>query len=203
MDRFFSDVQKQQKKKPPTGRAEPEPEGEPVKRALPKGVVLGKDGKPCRSCTSTAAWLAMARQQPASPSPPAPTLSQSQSTTQTPSPPASDCPPDVDALGRSTWTFLHTLSASYPPRATLIEQSEMRQFLALFSKLYPCWHCAEDFQRWQREEGNAPRVGGRGEFGGWLCRAHNAVNRKLGKGEFDCARWEERWRTGWREGGCD
>ena len=46
MDRFFSDVQKQQKKKPPTGRAEPEPEGEPVKRALPKGVVLGKDGKP-------------------------------------------------------------------------------------------------------------------------------------------------------------
>ncbi|KAM0798897.1 ERV/ALR sulfhydryl oxidase domain-containing protein, partial [Usnea florida] len=109
-------------------------------------------------------------------------------------------PPDVEALGRSTWTFLHTLSASYPPSASPGTQSEMRQFLGLFSRLYPCWTCAEDFQEWMGTKGNEPRVEGRAGLGRWMCQAHNEVNRKLGKEEFECARWEERWRTGWEDG---
>ena len=36
----------------------------------------------------------------------------------------------------------------------------------------------------------------RDRFGLWMCLAHNAVNLKLGKAEFDCRKWEERWRTG-------
>ncbi|KAI4139051.1 MAG: hypothetical protein LQ340_008027, partial [Diploschistes diacapsis] len=63
-----------------------------------------------------------------------------------------DCPPDVDALGRSTWTLLHSIAAGYPSRATSPQQSEMTQFLSLFSKLYPCWVCAEDFQAWMSRE---------------------------------------------------
>lgn len=47
-----------------------------------------------------------------------------------------------------------------------------------------------------KQKGNEPRVEGREGLGRWMCEAHNEVNRKLGKGEFDCARWEERWRTG-------
>ncbi|MCJ1422077.1 hypothetical protein MMC32_008446, partial [Xylographa parallela] len=82
-------------------------------------------------------------------------------------------------------------------------QAEMTQFLGLFAKLYPCWVCAADFEAWMARAGNAPRVEGREGLGRWMCEAHNEVNRKLGKGVFDCARWEERWRTGWREGGCD
>ncbi len=42
MDKFFNDVQKTNKK--PT--ADPEDPAAPEKKALPKGVVLGKDGKP-------------------------------------------------------------------------------------------------------------------------------------------------------------
>ena len=42
MDKFFNDVQKKNKK--PTADAE-DPES-PEKKSLPKGVVLGKDGKP-------------------------------------------------------------------------------------------------------------------------------------------------------------
>lgn len=42
MDKFFGDVQKTNKK--PT--AESEDPAAPEKKALPKGVVLGKDGKP-------------------------------------------------------------------------------------------------------------------------------------------------------------
>jgi FAD-linked sulfhydryl oxidase len=45
-------------------------------------------------------------------------------------------------------------------------------------------------------------VGSRDELGRWLCGAHNEVNVKLGKPVFDCAKWEERWRTGWKDGSC-
>ena len=52
--------------------------------------------------------------------------------------------------------------------------------------------------------GAGARSGGKGgnwldsreRFGLWMCMAHNAVNTKLGKQEFDCRKWEERWRTG-------
>ena len=44
MDKFFSDVQKQGQK-PTVEPAEGEKEGT-QKKALPKGVVLGPDGKP-------------------------------------------------------------------------------------------------------------------------------------------------------------
>lgn len=114
-----------------------------------------------------------------------------------------DCPPDVDILGNHTWTLLHSISAAYPPRASTTQQSEMKQFLVLFSKLYPCWVCADDFREWMKKDGNAPRVDGREGLGTWMCEAHNEVNRKLGKKEFDCKRWEERWRTGWKDGSCD
>ncbi|KLJ08079.1 hypothetical protein EMPG_16468 [Blastomyces silverae] len=50
---------------------------------------------------------------------------------------------------------------------------------------------------------NKPRLKTRAEFGTWMCEAHNEVNRKLGKEVFDCAKWEERWRTGWKDGRCD
>lgn len=50
---------------------------------------------------------------------------------------------------------------------------------------------------------NKVRTESREEFGQWMCEAHNDVNRKLGKKEFDCSKWEERWRTGWKDGSCD
>ncbi|KAE8448253.1 hypothetical protein EG329_009684 [Mollisiaceae sp. DMI_Dod_QoI] len=161
--------------------------------ALPKrtskGVVLGKDGKPCRSCTSfadfTKSTSSIART----------------SHPHTLSGPPPDCPPDVETLGRSSWTLLHSITASYPTSPTPTEQSNARQFLGLFGKLYPCWVCAEDFQEWMEE--NKVRTESREEFGRWMCEAHNNVNRKLGKKEFDCNLWEERWRTGWKNGSCD
>jgi FAD-linked sulfhydryl oxidase len=112
-----------------------------------------------------------------------------------------DCPPDVAQLGRSSWTLLHSITATYPSSPSPELQAETSAFLRTFGKLYPCWVCAEDFQDWMRI--NTPRVSNRDEFGKWMCEAHNAVNVKLGKKEFDCGRWEERWRTGWKDGRCD
>ena len=53
-----------------------------------------------------------------------------------------------------------------------------------------------------KEDGNAPRVSSREDFGRWMCEAHNAVNDKLGKERFDCNKWEERWVTGPPDGRC-
>ncbi|KAL3463039.1 ERV/ALR sulfhydryl oxidase domain-containing protein [Aspergillus heterothallicus] len=162
----------------------------------PSGIVLDKDGKPCRTCTSAAAWRNLTKQAKANPS---------SATAPTRTYPRKECPPDVEELGRSTWTLLHSMSATYPEKANAEQQTEMRGFLKLLSKLYPCWVCADDFRTWMAEPSgkNEPKLGGRKEFGNWMCEAHNEVNRKLGKKEFDCRFWEERWRTGWKDGRCD
>lgn len=112
-----------------------------------------------------------------------------------------DCPADVETLGRHSWTLLHSIAATYPTAPTASQQADVVGFVGLFSRLYPCWVCADDFQTYMRKD--PVRAGSRGEFGMWLCNAHNDVNRKLGKPVFDCARWEERWRTGWKDGRCD
>ncbi|WDK13580.1 Erv1/Alr family protein [Colletotrichum graminicola] len=169
-----------------TTRAASEPS-----KPLPKGMVLGPDGKPCRSCSSKSAFSSWASQMNGS-------LKKGATVT---SEPADDCPPDVEALGRGTWQLLHSIAATYPEKPSSAQKEDLRGFMRLFSKLYPCWVCAEDFQSYMQKE--QIRVEGRDEFGNWLCQAHNEVNRKLGKKEFDCSKWEERWRTGWKDGRCD
>ncbi|KAK0386939.1 hypothetical protein NLU13_5252 [Sarocladium strictum] len=155
---------------------------------LPPGMVLGPDGKPCRACSSKMAFSSFVK---GVTKPPA----------ATPAPTTDDCPPDVETLGRSSWTLLHSIAAQYPEQPSRTQQNDLLGFVHLFAKLYPCWTCAEDFQKYVAK--SQPEVESRGKFGMWLCGAHNDVNRKLGKKEFDCARWEERWRTGWKDGRCD
>jgi len=115
---------------------------------------------------------------------------------------SAECPADVETLGRGTWTLLHTIAATYPTSPTAAEQADVKTFMGALSRLYPCWFCAKDLQAFVGREGGV-RAGSRDELGNWLCLAHNEVNRKLGKPVFDCSRWEERWRTGWKDGSCD
>ncbi|KAH0609267.1 uncharacterized protein H6S33_012753 [Morchella sextelata] len=175
-----------------------------TKKSFPKGpVVLGKDGKPFRD------WTKMHAKRKSS----SPAAAEASAATIVPITLPSDCPPDVETLGRSTWTLLHTIAATYPSSATPTQQTEMKKFITLFSRVYPCWVCAEDFQEYLKEPENKLKVmeeekgrghlSGRSEFGLWMCKAHNNVNVKLGKSEFDCSKWEERWRTGWKDGRCD
>ncbi|TKA81224.1 hypothetical protein B0A49_00494 [Cryomyces minteri] len=124
-------------------------------KKFPKGVVLGRDGKPCRSCTSFASWAAMTKKTTTSPSTISTSTPPAESTAAL-NPPA-DCPPDVDELGRSTWTLLHSMTATYPVSPSTTQQNDVRQFVSLFSRLYPCWVCADDFRNWMKEDGNAPR----------------------------------------------
>lgn len=104
-------------------------------------------------------------------------------------------PPDVEKLGRSSWSLLHSVAATYPETPTNKQQSDLKQFLKLFGNFYPCWYCGGDFEKYMAER--EPATESQDAFGNWLCEAHNDVNRKLGKPRFDCNLWKQRWRDGW------
>jgi FAD-linked sulfhydryl oxidase len=162
-------------------------------------------GQPCRSCTSKTAFKAWTSQAKDA-VPKVLTATSPQTTTSAAamlSQPSldTDCPADVETLGRSTWTLLHTIAATYPDSPTASQQSDLLGFVHLFSRIYPCWVCAGDFQVYISRV--TPRVKNRTDFGKWLCDAHNDVNRKLGKAEFNCSNWEQRWRTGPNDGRCN
>lgn len=87
------------------------------------------------------------------------------------------------------------MTAKYPEKPNLNQQGEMKDFLNIFSKVYPCHWCAMDFAKYI--ENHSPKVESRDELGQWMCEAHNHVNAKLGKPKFDCNFWKQRWKDGW------
>ena len=175
--------------------------------ALPKGVVLDKDGKPCRTCTSSAEWQAMMKKR----RPFTMKLTQAGATVGAVAAATATkdekCPPDVEELGNASWTLLHSITATYPETPTRQQETNASMFVKLFAKMYPCWVCAVDFEEWMAQPENDPDQTGEFKtqdgFGRWMCRAHNAVNVKLGKKQFDCDLWKQRWKDGWKDGRCD
>jgi len=151
----------------------------PPKATRKPPVVLGPDGKPCGACSSKLAFGAALRNV----------------TKRTP------CPPDVEELGHSTWTFLHSAAAYYPDAPTSVQRHSMRALLDALPHVYPCSVCAEDLRRVyatslaneaQRERAvqNGPSLRT------WLCELHNSVNERLGKPIWDCSdatRLAHRW----------
>jgi FAD-linked sulfhydryl oxidase len=85
------------------------------------------------------------------------------------------------------------MAAYYPQNPSQEKKEEARQFLTLFARLFPCKVCAKDFQ--QIIEQHPPRLDSQQDFALWLCEAHNYVNQKLGKPDFDCSKVDERWRA--------
>lgn len=112
-----------------------------------------------------------------------------------------ECPPDKDALGRATWSFLHTTAAYYPERPTPTQRANMLMLLRSLPVLYPCGWCAEHLG--ERMKRAPPDVSSREKVGRWLCERHNEVNEMLGKESFDCGRVQERWGEGPADGSCD
>ncbi|CDR37861.1 CYFA0S01e18448g1_1 [Cyberlindnera fabianii] len=179
-------------------------------------IIYDEDGKPCRSCNTLLDFKsAMGISTPSSNTHKSSKSAggmmgafaglaaggaQTKPNTTTTNGYSKDCPPDVEQLGRSSWTLLHTMAARYPEKPSEETQKDMSTFIGLFAKLYPCWFCAEDFQK--HIETSKPKVQTQEEFGKWLCDAHNEVNVKLGKEKFDCNLWKQRWKDGWGDDRC-
>ena len=112
-----------------------------------------------------------------------------------------ECPPGAGELGRSTWTFLHVMSAYYPITPTLRQQYDMRQFIRILGNVYPCSICASSFREECKD--NPPKVESRSNLMKWFCERHNDIRRRQGKDVFECDKIMERWRSGPTDGGCD
>ncbi|KNZ74567.1 FAD-linked sulfhydryl oxidase ALR [Termitomyces sp. J132] len=182
---------------------------------MPPGMVMGPDGKPCKVCTAFRNWRpgttkAIDKERKGGQHSPSAVAAMTalasgtavaSITTPTLNGPPPDCPPDVEQLGRATWTFLHTTAAYYPERPTPTQRANMLMLLRSLPLLYPCSNCAEDFG--EDIGKNPPDVSGRVGLSRWLCERHNAVNGKLGKKLFDCAKTDERWKDGPADGSCD
>ncbi|XP_068325373.1 FAD-linked sulfhydryl oxidase ERV1 [Pyrus communis] len=96
-----------------------------------------------------------------------------------------------EELGRSTWTFLHTLAAQYPDKPTRQQKKDVKELMSILSRMYPCKECADHFQEILRS--NPVQAGSHAEFSQWLCHVHNTVNRSLNKPIFPCERVDARW----------
>lgn len=195
---------------------------------LPSGktVVLGPDGKPCRACNTKLAFAEAMRGAAGSPSGSkkggggggspmagfaglAGTAAASSSSTSAPAP---ACPPDVEALGRSSWDLIHSIAATYPDKPTAEQQGALAAFFKSLPILYPCGYCAESlqdeyerlaaalatpatstdklFQNAAQSKNDALR---------FTCQIHNEVNARLGKKQWDCedlVKLKKRWLDG-------
>ena len=168
---------------------------------LPPGMIIGPDGKPCKICTAFRNWKPPGTSKPKKAVVAGTTAATTvAATTNTDTRPA-DCPPDVEDLGRATWTFLHTTAAYYPENPTPTQRASMLSLLKSLPSLYPCGHCASHLGENMKD--NPPKVRNRFELSQWLCERHNDVNVRLGKEKFDCAKVDERWKDGPADGSCD
>ncbi|KAG8935076.1 hypothetical protein FRC01_009116 [Tulasnella sp. 417] len=188
---------------------------------LPPGTVLGPDGKPCKICNVSsfkAAARAQTKKDPSSSKAGSFTSSgSSHSSTAatsaaavtgavaatTPATRPADCPPDVEDLGRATWTFLHTTAAYYPEKPTPTQRSDMLNLLKALPNLYPCGWCASHLKENMAIHPPDKVVDNRFSLSKWLCDRHNDVNERLGKPIFDCSKTDERWKDGPKDGSCD
>ncbi|KDQ61492.1 hypothetical protein JAAARDRAFT_150222 [Jaapia argillacea MUCL 33604] len=131
------------------------------------------------------------------------TLAYGTSSGSPPDPPSrpDNCPPDVEQLGRATWTFLHTTAAYYPNKPSPAQRANMLNLLHSLPILYPCSWCA--LHLGQEMKVHPPDVSNRARLSRWLCERHNDVNVRLGKEVFDCGKTDERWKDGPPDGSCD
>uniref|UniRef100_A0A383WB31 Sulfhydryl oxidase n=1 Tax=Tetradesmus obliquus TaxID=3088 RepID=A0A383WB31_TETOB len=100
-------------------------------------------------------------------------------------------PTSKEDLGRATWTFLHTLAAQFPEHPTRQQQRDARQLIDSLTRIYPCADCSKHFQELVRRD--PPVVSSGRDFAVWMCRTHNAVNRRIGKPSFNCDLVAARW----------
>ncbi|KAI0083843.1 ERV/ALR sulfhydryl oxidase domain-containing protein [Irpex rosettiformis] len=188
-------------------------------QSLPPGMVIGPDGKPCKICTSSRDWRRFTKVKKvvnqdgtksgnstaaaAAAAPVAAVAVATQAAQDEITPRPENCPPDVEQLGRATWTFLHTTAAYYPEKPTPNQRANMLSLLRSLPVLYPCSWCATHLG--ENMKANPPDVSGRLGLSRWLCERHNEVNDRLGKPRFDCSwsKLDERWKDGPADGSCD
>lgn len=97
-------------------------------------------------------------------------------------------------LGRAAWKVFHTILAQYPEHPEEEDRQTLTSYIHLFSRVYPCRECAEDFQKLLKKY--PPQVSSREHASQWGCHIHNQVNQKLHKEWFDCNEISDKYNCG-------
>lgn len=187
---------------------------------LPSGktVVLGPDGKPCRACNTKLAFAEAMRGVGGGGGDAKGDSSSKRSgggegmiagfaglASKKQASPA--CPPDVEALGRSSWDLIHSIAATYPEDPSPEQRTALFAFLKSLPVLYPCGYCAESLKdEYQamadgRSQDILLQEAAKSHAAAlkFTCRIHNEVNGRLGKKQWDCEdlkKLKERWLDG-------
>lgn len=92
------------------------------------------------------------------------------------------------------------MAVQFPELPTPKQQADMATMMYLVAEFYPCGYCADRM----KEELilHPPVTHSRRALMQWMCGLHNEVNDRMGKQLFDCAQYEQRWRTGPADGSC-
>ena len=88
-------------------------------------------------------------------------------------------------LGKSSWRLLHTMLSRFPDNPTLEQEEDLREFIRLFSILYPCGECGEHFREMLKKY--PIQTSNRKSASMWGCSVHNIVNKRLSKEIYDCS----------------
>lgn len=97
-------------------------------------------------------------------------------------------------LGNGVWYLLHTVTMKYPENPTLVQQTDMAQFLVLLSRIFPCDECQGHFQK--MIEQNRPDLRSKETFKKWMFDIHNIVNERLNKPQYEHENLEKDYTCG-------
>ncbi|KAF9436666.1 hypothetical protein BGZ76_003350 [Entomortierella beljakovae] len=200
--------------------------------ALPPGMVLGPDGKPCRTCTDWKSWSKIGKSKSKKESKESSSSSSGSSNVGNNAAAAAAAAAVAGATavasagetaGETAGSTSFDYEANCPPdkeilgRATWTflhtmaayypekpSQMEQSTMKSLLSSFSQFYPCGYCAEHLREEmKVDPPKVATRKELSWWMCGMHNKVNEMIGKEIFDCNKLDERWKDGPKDGRCD
>lgn len=88
---------------------------------------------------------------------------------------------DSTVWGPSAWTFLHSITMTYPESPGELEKQFYKNFFKNLGNVLPCSKCQQHYNEHLKELPLDEHLSSRREIVEWLIELHNKVNISLGK----------------------
>jgi hypothetical protein len=92
---------------------------------------------------------------------------------------------DSKIWGPGAWTFLHSITMTYPERPGELEKQFYKNFFKNLGNVLPCPKCKEHYNQHLKDLPLDDHLSSRREIVEWLISLHNKVNLSLGKTTLD------------------
>lgn len=99
-----------------------------------------------------------------------------------------------DHWGPYMWGAIHIVCIGAPTELSEEEKSQYKNFINSLPDVLPCASCGNHFQAVLTQDPVEQSLSGRDALFAWSVRAHNAVNRRLGKPEWNEETATDLWR---------